>query len=134
MKNYVQAGVVVTLIAPSALNSGDGVLVGSIFGVATNAAANGAPVEVRREGVVDLAALNTDVAAQGAKAYWDATNKRVTITATNNTLIGAFLNAKANGDVTGRVVLDARCANGVRPATLDAGRSADRLYRTRNHW
>lgn len=107
MKNYVQAGVVVTLLAPNALNPGDGVLVGSIFGVATTAAANGFPVEVRREGVVDLPALNTDTAPQGAKAYWDATNKRITATAASNTLVGAFLNAKGNGDLTARILLDA---------------------------
>ena len=68
MKNYVQAGVVITLLAPYALASGDGVLVGSLFGVATTSAANGFPVEVRREGVVDLPALASDTAAQGGQS------------------------------------------------------------------
>ncbi len=39
MKNYVQPGNAITLTAPYAVASGDGLLVGSIFGVAAGAAA-----------------------------------------------------------------------------------------------
>ena len=46
MKNYVQPGNVVTLIAPANVKSGDGVLVGSLFGVAAYDALIGAEVEV----------------------------------------------------------------------------------------
>ncbi|WP_157669292.1 DUF2190 family protein [Chitinibacter sp. GC72] len=106
MKNFIQPGAVITLLAPAALASGDAVLVGSVFGVAATAAANGAPVEVKREGVFTLPALNTDTATVGAKAYWDNTNKRTTPTASGNTLIGAYVAAKSSGDTTAAVLLD----------------------------
>ena len=41
MKNYVQPGNTITLTAPYAVSSGDGLLVGAIFGVATGSAGNG---------------------------------------------------------------------------------------------
>lgn len=107
MRNFVQRGDVLTFIAPYALASGDGVLVGSLFGIATSSAANGAEAEVKTEGVFDIAALGTDVAAQGAKAYWDNGNRRITTTAAGNSLVGAFTLAKANGDATARVRLNA---------------------------
>ncbi len=106
MKNFVQAGDTLAVIAPYAVNSGDGVLVGSLFGVAGNAAASGADVEIKNEGVFDLAALSTDSASQGTKMYWDNTNRRLTVTAGSNTLIGALTVAKAAGAATARVYLD----------------------------
>lgn len=106
MKNFVQPGETVTVAAPYAVNSGDGVLVGALFGVATNAAASGADVEIKTEGVVDINALSTDVIAQGAKAYWDNGNRRITGTVGSNTLVGAVTVAKASGATTARVYLD----------------------------
>ena len=107
MKNFVQKGDVLTVTAPYAVNSGDGVLVGAIFGVACSTAALGADVEVSTYGVFDLTALSTDVATQGAKIYWDNTNRRLTVTASGNTLVGAATRAKASGDTTARVKIDA---------------------------
>lgn len=106
MKNFVQKGDVVTLTAPYNVLSGQGVLVGKLFGVATNSADNGAAVEVKLNGVFDLAALNTDTGGVGTPMYWDNTKKYLTTTATNNTLVGCLLAAKANGDTTVRVRLN----------------------------
>jgi len=39
MKNFVQPGKTITLTAPYAVTSGDGLLVGSVFGVAAGTAA-----------------------------------------------------------------------------------------------
>ena len=36
MKTYVDSGKTVTLTAPAAVNSGKGILIGSLFGVAQN--------------------------------------------------------------------------------------------------
>ena len=44
MKNYVQPGNTITLTAPYAVTSGDGLLVGAIFGVAAGTAILGDPV------------------------------------------------------------------------------------------
>lgn len=84
MKNFIQPGRVVNVIAPRTLASGDGALVGTspnvMFGVATKAAANATEVPVVVEGVVNLPKLTTDVVAIGAALYWDNTNFRVTLT------------------------------------------------------
>ena len=97
MKNYIQLGATIPLVAPYAVASGDGVLVGAIFGVVTNAAASGDIVETKRHGGYTLPCLSTDTVTQGVKLYWDNTNRRLTTTATNNTLVGAALSAKAAG-------------------------------------
>lgn len=106
MKNFVQKGDCVTLIAPYAVASGAGMLVGALFAVATAAAAQGASVESCTVGVFDLTALSTDVIAQGAAVYWDDANKRITGTAAGNTKVGCATVAKANGDTTCRVRLN----------------------------
>lgn len=106
MKNYVQEGDVLTVTAPYAVVGGQGLLVGSLFGVATAAAANGASVEIMPEGVFDLTANGADTGTTGTKIYWDNTNKRVTTTATSNTLIGVLAADKGNGDTTARVFVD----------------------------
>lgn len=107
MKNFVQAGNVLTLLAPYVLLSGDGCLVGSIFGVATNAAANGASVEVWVDAaVVNLTAVTADTGAVGTKMYWDNTAKKLTTTATSNSLVGALAIAKTGTDTTATVRLN----------------------------
>ncbi len=108
MKNYVQPGVNLTLTAPYDLAAGDGALVGTnLFVVAGNAAANGAGFEGVTEGVFDITALSTDTASVGAYLYWDNTNKRLTTTSSGNTKVGVAVKAKANGDTTARVRLNA---------------------------
>jgi predicted RecA/RadA family phage recombinase len=106
MKNFIKPGNMTTLVAASAVSSGQGMLVGALFGVAATNAAQGAEVEACRKGEFELAAVTADTATQGAKAYWDDTAKKITTTATNNTLVGAFTVAKANGDTVARVLLD----------------------------
>ena len=93
MKNFIQLGATVPLV-------------GAIFGVATTTAASGDTVEAKRHGVYTLPCLSTDTVTQGAKLYWDNTNRRLTTTATNNTLVGAALGAKAAGVTTVAVLLD----------------------------
>ena len=108
MKNYVQPGATLTLTAPYAVTSGDGLLVGSIFGVAAGDAASGATVEAALTGVFDLTKIGSQAWTVGAKIYWDDTNKRCTTVATDNTLIGVAVDAVAGGagDTIGRVRLN----------------------------
>ena len=106
MKNYVQPGKTITVAAPYARLSGDALKKGSLFGVCATDAANGAEVEIMTEGVFDLGKLATDVVAQGDPLYWDDTNKRLTITASANTLVGAALLAAGNGAATVRIRLN----------------------------
>jgi len=108
MKNYVQPGKTITLVAPYPVSSGDGLLVGAIFGVATASAANGETVEAALVGVFDLKKAASQIWAVGDKVYWDNTAKETTKTATSNTLIGVAVEAVANGasDTVGRLRLN----------------------------
>lgn len=109
MKNYVQPGNTISLTAPYAVTSGDGLLVGSIFGIASGDAALSEPVETALVGVFDLTKVGSQAWTVGAKVYWDDTNKRTTSVATSNTLIGVATEAVAGGagDTIGRVRLNA---------------------------
>ena len=108
MKNYVQPGNTITLTAPYAVTSGDGLLVGSIFGIASADAASGETVEAALVGVFDLKKTASQAWAAGDKVYWDNTAKEATKTTTSNTLIGVAVAAVAGGagDTIGRVRLN----------------------------
>lgn len=105
MRNFVQDGEVLTLTAPYAVASGGGAKVGSIFGVACGTVADAAEGEFAVVGVFDLPKASGAI-TQGAKVYWDDTNKVVTGTASGNTLIGVAVKAAASGDATVRVRLN----------------------------
>jgi predicted RecA/RadA family phage recombinase len=108
MRNYIQPGQAITLAAPYDVVSGDGLLVGSIFGVASHDASTGAEIEAQLTGVVEITKVGTQAWTAGARVYWDDTNKRATNVATDNTLIGvAVLAVGAGADETiGRVRLN----------------------------
>lgn len=92
------------VVADSKIEAGDVVVKGSLVGVAAYPIPAGETGVVERDGefecVYDGAAAN-----QGAKAYWDATNKRVTATQSTNTAIGYFALAAVSGDTVCRVIL-----------------------------
>ncbi|MEM6440047.1 MAG: capsid cement protein [Pseudomonadota bacterium] len=78
MRNYVQPGRTVTVPAPAALASGEGVQIGELFGVAATAAESGAAVALTAEGVFELPKeATTDAYAIGDAVEWDAANRRV---------------------------------------------------------
>jgi predicted RecA/RadA family phage recombinase len=108
MKNYVQPGDVMTFAAPYARSSGQGALIGTLFGVAAYDVANGAEGEWKTTGVFDLPKAASQAWTVGAKVYWDDTNKVCTTTASGNTLIGSAALAVGNGagETTGRVRLN----------------------------
>ena len=106
MKNFVQEGKSLTLTAPYVLTSGQGALIGSLFGVANGAAANGAEVVLSLSGVFDLPKVSTDVLAVGATVYWNDTSKLVTVTSSGNTKIGVAVLAAANPSGIARVRLN----------------------------
>lgn len=101
MKNFVQPGEVVTLTAPYDRASGQGALVGALFGVATVDVLSGAEAEFALDGVFKLeksAGAGTAI-AQGAKAYWDNTAKKLTGVASGNTHVGYGIVAAVDGDL-----------------------------------
>lgn len=106
MKNHIQMGKNLTLPAPYALTSGQGALVGSIFGVASSDAAITADVVLVREGVCDLTKVAATAIAQGAKVYWDNAARNITTISAGNTLVGAAAAAALSADATVYVLLD----------------------------
>jgi len=109
MRNYIQPGHAITLLAPHDVVSGDGLLVGAIFGVAGHDALSGAEVETQLTGVIDIGKAASQAWTAGARVYWDNTAKRVTNVASGNTLIGVAVLAVGSGaeEVVGRVRLNA---------------------------
>ena len=106
MKNYIKEGKTLSLLAPYAVTSGSGLEVGSVFGVASNDAANGAAVEAVVEGVFTLAKNSAEAWTVGELLYWDNTAKVVTATSTSNKLIGVAYASAANPSSTGQVRLN----------------------------
>jgi predicted RecA/RadA family phage recombinase len=107
MQNFIQKGSTLTLLVAAAIQSGEAVLVGKIFGVAVTDVAAGESGEFDTTGVFELPALVTDVAAQGAILYWDAANHRLTTTAAGNTRVGVAVGGKSNGMPTASIKIDA---------------------------
>ncbi len=109
MRNYIQPGDVVSLLAPYDVVAGAGFLVGSIFAVAQTTALSGAAVEGAVQGVFDLAKTASQAWTVGVKIYWDNSTKRCTTAAASgaNALIGTALVAVGSGagETTGRVLL-----------------------------
>ena len=106
MQNFLKEGKIITLTAPYNVNSGGGMLVGSIFAVATTTVLSGATVEGLVEGVVTLAKTSAQAWTVGALIYWDDTNKVATTVSTSNKLIGVATDAAANPSSTGNVRLN----------------------------
>lgn len=104
MKNHIQNGEHLTVTAPADLASGDGVLIGEIFGVAQSAAASGDQVVIVRKGVYQLPKTSAQAWTDGARIYWDGAE--CTTSSSGNKLIGAAAAAAANPSDTGLVLLD----------------------------
>lgn len=77
MKTFIQSGDVMTVTAPTGgVTSGDGVIVGSLFGVAAFTAAEDEAVEIATRGVYALPKEPTAVIAAGDQVAWDAGTKK----------------------------------------------------------
>lgn len=89
----------------SAVAAGDVVVLGSVgVGVADGAIAANALGAVVVDGLIEFPKATGAINAY-AKVYWNATNKNVTTTSTDNTLAGYAVAAAASGDATVRVKL-----------------------------
>jgi predicted RecA/RadA family phage recombinase len=100
-KNFRQQGSVLTATAPAGgVVSGEGVLIGTCFGVAAYDAPEGSETELNIEGVWSLPKAAGVVSGFGAALYWNSTAKNVTTTAAGNTRIGFCARTAAAGDAT----------------------------------
>ena len=106
MKNFVQPGNSINVTAPYAVSSGQGVLVGGLFGIAAIDAAISTTLEIQTEGVFDLTKEPALAIAAGVRVFWDNTNRRITATATGNFQVGIATQAALAADATVRVWLN----------------------------
>ena len=113
-KNYIQKGDVLTHTATAAVRSGGVVVKGFLVGIAQIDAAIGARVPLAVTGVWEVPAAAAAI-TDGAKVYWDANGDpyggtagtgAATATATDNTLMGYAIEAKALNGATVKVMLD----------------------------
>ena len=112
MKTYIQPGDSLTVTAPYAVTSGQGVLVGALFGIAAFDAAISSSVEVQTKGVFDVTKEPALAITAGARVFWDNTNRRITTTATSNFQVGIATQAALAADATVRVLLQRAPASG----------------------
>ncbi len=89
MKNFIQPGENIDVIAPYAVTSGEGMLVGVEFSVASTDIANGAAGTGVTKGVFTLPTAAVPVTRKTV-AYWDNAARVATNVANGNTKIGIF--------------------------------------------
>ncbi|MEO1678010.1 MAG: DUF2190 family protein [Pseudomonadota bacterium] len=100
MKNFVQPGQNIDVTAPAAVQSGEPILVGDLFGIATADAESGATLVIATTGVYTLPKTATDVIAQGAAVYFDATAGEITVDSTGNPIVGHAVTGAGNPSAT----------------------------------
>lgn len=106
MRNFIQQGDIITVIAPVALSSGQGVLIGNLFGIATTDAAAGQTVELATRGVFTLPKAANIALDACARVSWDASNGQIVAPASGMAPVGVVILDAVNGTISARVRLD----------------------------
>lgn len=107
MKNHIQKGDVITVSAPAGgIASGQGVIVGNIFGIAAYAAAVGELVELATSGVYLLPEATAAVLTVGACVAWDSAAKNINVPGTGRFPVGVVTVDAGNGATCVAVRLD----------------------------
>lgn len=105
MKNFIQPGNSIDFTAGADLVSGQGLLIGSLFGVVTGAVANGEKGALLIEGVVELPKNTATAFAVGAPVEWDDTAKELVAAAAGDIDVGYAVEAKLAADTTLKIKL-----------------------------
>ncbi len=112
MKNFIDTGDLVVVSNPdhtdaAVIASGDGFLVGSLFGVAVTDIAVDGEGPLKTTGTFDLPKVSAQAWTVGQRIYWVAASGECTTTAGSNKLIGVATAVADNPSATGRVRLTA---------------------------
>lgn len=99
MRNKIQTGNVIDVVAVADVKSGDLVKVGDLVGVAVTDAATGETFALELKGVYEVPKATGAITA-GAKLYLVAADSNVSTTAASNTFAGHAIAPAANGDAT----------------------------------
>ncbi|WP_267426338.1 DUF2190 family protein [Methylobacterium sp. GC_Met_2] len=107
MKNYLQNGDALNVVAPAAgVVSGQPLVIGKIFGVCGSTRLVGETFALWRKGIFSLPKTNAQAWAQGDTLYWDAANSVVTNVNSGALLpVGYAADVAANPSSIGPVLL-----------------------------
>ena len=107
MKTYIQKGDIITVPAPAGgIASGEGMIIGNIFGIAAYAAALGDPLELATTGVYLLPKATAAVLTISALVVWDNTAKNINVPGTGRFPVGIATEAAGKGITSVAVRLD----------------------------
>jgi predicted RecA/RadA family phage recombinase len=112
MKNFIQRGDTLTLIAPAGgVVGGNTYLIGALVVVALATAAAGAEFSAARLGCFELAKVAAQAWTPGQPAYWDnAAGLWTNVGGAGVTRAGTIIAAAANPTATGQVCLSGNAA------------------------
>lgn len=114
MKNFIQRGDVLTIVAAAAITSGQLVRENSLIGVAATDAAIGEEVELKITGVFDLPKTSAQAWVRGNPIYMISASGLLTnVAGTGNYLVGVATADAANPSSTGRVRLNGSLGHAV---------------------
>lgn len=111
MKTFVASGASYALTMPYDRVSGQGVLVGSIFGVVAETALSGAVAEVWTTGIFDVTKQGSLAISAGARLFWDNTNRYLTTVQNGNVPVGVAVVAAGSSDTTVRALITQAAAD-----------------------
>lgn len=104
MKAFIHEGSSLLIKAPYEVNSGDGLLIGGLFGVAKSWADEGENVEVAVAGVFELRKSESESWAVGDRIFWDCEERVLTRDESRGCMVGvAVENIGGQGAPTGRI-------------------------------
>jgi predicted RecA/RadA family phage recombinase len=107
MKTYIQNGHVITVPTPAGgIASGEGMIVGNIFGIAAFSAVEGDPLELATTGVYKFPKATAAVLTVGARVAWDNTAKNINVPGAGRFPVGIATEAAGNGITSIAVRLD----------------------------
>ena len=107
MRNAYDSGATISATAPAGgLTSGQGVLIGSLFGVAADTAEAGERVIIALVGSFHLPKAPADTFSVGARLYWNEAEGALTTTAPGNWPVGTAAVAVGAGATVATVRLD----------------------------
>lgn len=105
MKNYIQDGTALDLVAPAAVVSGQAVLYGKMLGVHVSDAALGEDTVAHFKGVHSIPKVAATAMAVGDELYWDDVAKNLTKTTAGNTFVGYCAKAALAADTHVNILL-----------------------------
>jgi len=107
MKTYIQNGHVITVTTPTGgIASGEGLIVGNIFGIAAYSSTEGDPLELATTGVYKLPKATAVVLAVGTRVAWDNTAKNINVLGAGRFPVGIATEAAGNVITSVAVRLD----------------------------